>query len=69
MEVRNIYIRPAIVKAGWVPIIQLREEEIFKGQVIFKNNVSFRNKDKILKPAISLSPIEKKVMNVQSRMV
>jgi type I restriction enzyme R subunit len=53
-EVRNIYIRPAIIKAGWQPITQMREEEITKGQVIVKGNASSRNKDKILKPDFTL---------------
>ncbi len=53
-EVRSIYIRPAIIKAGWEPITQMREEEITKGQVIVKGNASSRNKDKILKPDFTL---------------
>ena len=70
-EVRNLYIRPAIVNAGWQPIIQMREEEITKGQVIVKGNASSRNKSKILqpdftlyyKPGIPLAAVEAKSNN------
>ncbi|MDH5931413.1 DEAD/DEAH box helicase family protein [Vibrio splendidus] len=53
-EVRNLHIRPAIVKAGWEPITQMREEEITKGQIVVKGNASSRNKSKILKPDFTL---------------
>jgi type I restriction enzyme R subunit len=53
-EVRNLYIRPAIINAGWEALTQMREEEITKGQVIVKGNASSRNKNKILKPDFTL---------------
>ncbi|MEZ8776408.1 EcoAI/FtnUII family type I restriction enzme subunit R [Vibrio splendidus] len=52
-EIRNQFIRPNIVKAGWNAGENFREEAITKGQILVKGQVSTRS-EKILKPDFSL---------------
>lgn len=52
-EIRNEYIRPNIVKAGWKFGENFREEAITKGQIIVKGQASIRS-TKVLKPDFSL---------------
>ena len=45
MDIRTKYITPAIVKAGWDPIIQLREEyNVTKGRIIARGKSCKRDK-------------------------
>lgn len=45
MDIRTKYITPAIVKAGWDPIIQLREEyNVTKGRIIARGKSCKREK-------------------------
>ena len=66
-DIRSKYILPALIKAGWNPMTQIREEVSFTdGRIYVKGNLSVRGKrkraDYILyhKPNIPLAVIEAK---------